>query len=98
MKFVENLNEKELNELTKLFKESDLHRIRMRAHAIILSSRKFSIEDLSIIFDVHRDTISRWINYWNKYRFKGLEDAPKTGRPKKERKTLRTKFENEKYS
>ena len=63
-------------------RSSSKHRSRQRAHAIILSSRNYPIELLSEIFDVHRDTVSRWIDVWEEKRIHGLTDAPKPGRPK----------------
>jgi transposase len=82
MKHVNYLTKDEEKTLVELMKNAPKYRIRQRAHAIVLSSRKFQIEILSDIFDVHRDTISRWIDVWNEKRFDGLYDADKPGRPK----------------
>lgn len=83
MKFVSNLSNTELNTLNKLIKDASQHRTRQRAHAIVLSAKNYSIDDLSNIFDVHRDTVSRWIDVWGEQGMNGLFDAPKPGRPRK---------------
>jgi transposase len=83
MKFVSNLSDNELGVLSNLIKDAAQHRTRQRAHAIVLSSKNYSIDDISEIFDVHRDTVSRWIDVWGVEGMNGLFDAPKPGRPRK---------------
>lgn len=82
MKFIRSLTQHEREVLNELVKGANQHRTRQRAHAILLSSKNYSIEDLSVIFDVHRDTVSRWISVWINKGLSGLFDAPKPGRPK----------------
>ena len=82
MKYVNYLTKDEEKTLLDLMRNGPKYRIRQRAHAIVLSSKKFPIELLSGVFDVHRDTISRWIDVWNEKRFNGLYDAEKPGRPR----------------
>ena len=86
MKYVISLNKDREKLLSNLMRSSELHRTRQRAHAIILSSKHYSVESISSIFDVHRDTVSRWIDEWNESGPDGLYDAPKPGRPKNIRK------------
>ncbi len=83
MKFVKQINIKDEIILRSIIKHSPKHLIRSRAHAVLLSSRNFKFDQLAHIFDVHRDTISRWISKWNKLGIMSLFDAPKPGRPKK---------------
>ena len=82
MKFVYELSNEDEKTLQDLVKNSNVYRTRIRAHAILLSKSQFSIDDLSVIFDVHRDTVSRWIDIWGEKGLKGLYDAPKPGRPR----------------
>ena len=82
MKFVYGLSKEDEKSLTNLVKNADSYRTRVRAHAIILSAKKYSIDDLANIFEVHRDTVSRWIDVWEEKGMKGLYDAPKPGRPR----------------
>jgi hypothetical protein len=72
MKYVLNLTTTEEKALNNLHKTSPKHQIRQMAHCIILSSRKYSVESLAVIFDVTQDTVNRWINIWNQKRLKSL--------------------------
>ena len=47
---------------------------------IILSNKKYSIDRLSEIFEVDRDTISRWLDWWESGGLKSLHDKAKPGR------------------
>ena len=51
---------------------------------------------------VNRDTVSGWIDNWNKFGFKGLEDEEKTGRPliltvEEQEKAVETAMKNPKF-
>jgi transposase len=81
MKIVSTLTSADQQQLESLMKSSPTHRVRQRAHAIILRARGYSIDRLADIFSVHRNTISEWIDAWTNDRFDGLSDAPKPGRP-----------------
>jgi transposase len=58
-------------------------RQRMRAHAILLSARCFSIDQIAAIYEVDRDRVSVWLERWQAAQFDGLEDGPRPGRPPK---------------
>lgn len=62
-------------------KNSKSERERDRAHAILLSNKGYSIEQLSEIFEVRRATMGEWFDRWEKSGVNGLPDAPKEGRP-----------------
>ena len=81
MKFAHKLPVEQQQELQTLVKTSPTYRVRQRAHAILLSSRGYAIDELSDIFSVHRTTISEWIDSWHKTGVASLEDAPRSGRP-----------------
>ncbi len=57
------------------------HRIRTRSHCVLLSARGYTIEDIADIFQVNRDTVSSWIDRWEKSGINGLSDMPGSGRP-----------------
>ncbi len=84
MKFVKTLSVADKGALDELMRTSHNFRVRRRAHMIILSSKKYKIEELSNIFDVDRDTISEWLRRWESSGLSGLTDGKRTGRPKKE--------------
>ena len=91
MRFVTPLDDAAQAFLKKLMKNAKTFRLRQRAHAILLSNKRYSIEAIADIYDVHRDTVSRWIKHWNEKGVEGLEDAPKPGRPKKKASENSTK-------
>lgn len=68
----------ELEELRK--GPSEEAKARSRAHAILLSLDRFTIEELMEIFKVKRDTISRWLNNWEQCGLDGLHDKSRSGR------------------
>ncbi len=55
----------------------------MRAHAIILSHRRFSIDQIAAIYEVDRDRVSQWLEWWKEFEFDGLADEARGGRPPK---------------
>ena len=80
-KFVKTLSDEEHNKLLENHQTSEKCRIRDRSQAILLSSERFSIDHIAEICRADRDTVSRWIDNWNKFGFNGLADDEKPGRP-----------------
>ena len=80
-KFITTLSEQEHSKLIENHQTSNNFRVRNRSHAILLSFEKFPIGEIAKICRVDRDTVSGWIDNWNKKKFEGLEDEEKTGRP-----------------
>jgi len=87
MKYVKNLDAKSKISLHELIRTSTSFKVRQRAHAILLSSKKHKIDELSLIFEVDRDTISEWIRRWDEKGMEGLKDANRPGRPTRKNKT-----------
>ena len=85
MRFIE-LTSQEHEHLTLLYKTSQDHRERQRAQALLLSARRYSICELAALFDLDRDTISRWMNRWQAWladsqKAPVLCDQRRSGRP-----------------
>ena len=55
----------------------------MRAHTILLSERRYSVDRIADIYQVDRDRVSQWLDWWEQYQFEGLDDDPRGGRPPK---------------
>jgi|TARA_R110002012_G_C11545232_1_gene601856 transposase len=55
--------------------------LRRRAHAILLSHKGHSINQIHDILGVKRDTVSTWLSQWEKDGMEGLQDKPREGRP-----------------
>ncbi len=81
MKCIDALKVGEKKELKHLMKESGINRVRIRAHAILLSSNGYSIEEISKIYESDRDAVSSWLQRWEQKSFSGLYDDGKSGRP-----------------
>ena len=80
-KFIKTLSQEEHKRLVENHQTSGNFRLRNRSHAILLSVEKFPIAEIARICRVDRDTVSLWIDNWNDYGEKGLEDEEKSGRP-----------------
>ena len=82
-KFVKPLTSEQGDQLNEVMKSSAPHRKRTRAHAILLSDRRYPIDKIADIFQVDRDRVSQWLDWWEEYQFDGLDDDPRSGRPPK---------------
>jgi len=82
-KFVKPLTTEQRDQLKEIMKSPAPQRKRMRAHAILLSERHYSIDQIADIYQVDRDRVSQWINWWEEHKFDGLDDDPRSGRPPK---------------
>lgn len=81
MRFIKKTGAVELDKLKKTYKKGKDFRQRQRAHSIILSMKGFSIDQISNIVDVDRDSVSNWFNRWEEGGVEALSDDPKSGRP-----------------
>ncbi|NOG31886.1 IS630 family transposase [Halomonas sp. TBZ9] len=55
--------------------------LRRRAHAILLSHKGHTINQIRDILGVKRDTVSTWLSQWEADGIDGLQDKPRDGRP-----------------
>jgi transposase len=82
-KFVKPLTAKHCEQLREIMTSSAPQRKRMRAHASLLSERRYSIDQIADIYLVDRDRVSQWLDWWEESQFDGLDDDPRSGRPPK---------------
>lgn len=82
LRFVAPLDSHTEHRLKDTMRTSPVFRVRQRAHAIVLSAKGYRIDQLVDIFEVDRDTITRWLDRWDEDHFDGLQDAPRSGRPR----------------
>src|SRR5262249_2124644 len=82
-KFVKPLTDEQRTQLKEIMKSQAQQRKRMRAHAVLLSERRYSIDQIADIYQVDRDRVSEWLDWWEEYQFDGLDDDPRGGRPTK---------------
>ncbi|MEF3075494.1 helix-turn-helix domain-containing protein [Methylobacter sp. Wu1] len=83
MKFVKGLSKARQLTLLDVFRYAPWPRFRQRAHAVILSSKRYSLAQIADIFDVDRDTVSGWLRAWEQLGLSGLRDQEHPGRPRK---------------
>jgi transposase len=83
MRFIQDLSLETQHLLRRCYKESQHHRVRQRAHCILLSFSGKTTTDLMQIFDVDRLTIYHWFDAWETRHFAGLYDHKGRGRPPK---------------
>ncbi len=64
MRFIEGLSYETQSLLERIYKKSKKNEPRQKAHCILLSYRGFNINQLVNIFNVHLNTIYKWLNDW----------------------------------
>lgn len=80
-KFVKPLTDEQRQQLNEIIRSQAPYRRRMRAHAVLLSERRYPIDQIADIFQVDRDRVSQWLDWWDDHLFDGLDDDPRRGRP-----------------
>src|SRR5215475_6538334 len=83
MRFIQNLSPETCSLLHKIYKKSEHHRVRQRAHCILLSYQGINTTALMTIFSVDRITIYNWFDAWELHHFAGLYDKKRCGHPPK---------------
>ena len=81
MKFIKPLTEVEKLTLSEAHKHHPQFRVRHRAQALLLSGRGYTLDQLQRVFEVKRDTISAWLDRWERDGLVGLFDQARAGRP-----------------
>ena len=81
MRFIQELSPETIHLLQNVHKHSRYHRVRQRAHGLLLSFQGYTTTHLADIFQVDRITIYHWFNAWEQKRFPGLYDRKGPGRP-----------------
>ena len=81
VKFVSPLTAEQTHQLTEILKPGDKPRPRLRAQAILWSSKAVPINDIAQRCEVDRDTVSTWIDLWEQLGPAGLIDKPRSGNP-----------------
>jgi len=83
MKYVSALIKPEEITLQWMARQHPLQWTRIRAQAVLLSSNGCSLDTLSCTFGICRQTISIWLDNWEREGLCGLIDKPGRGRHKK---------------
>jgi len=99
MKYVKELLDSEIITLSEMYRNAPVHRLRQRAHIILMSNRKITINEIALAIELDRDTISSTIDGWETIGIIGLYDAKRSGRPNiytdDEKELIKLKIEEE---
>ena len=79
-KFVSTLSSEEAITLQEAFTKHSKHRVRIRAHSLLLSSEGYTIKQLSSLYKININTISEWISRWDSEGISMLFEAKGRGR------------------
>lgn len=80
-RYIKPLSDEQHVALNHIMRNHPSHRTRQRAHALLLSARRYSIDQLADIFAVDRETVRAWLARWEESGTDGLDDESKSGRP-----------------
>ena len=80
MRFIQDVSNETIHLLQRIHKQSRHHRVRQRAHCILLSIQGYTTHHLVDIFHVDRITIYHWFNAWEQRGLPGLYDRKGKGR------------------
>ena len=81
LRFVNELTEEAKQQLEAIYHDHTDFAFCRRAHAVLLSSRGFTIGQMQDIFAVDRDTVSAWLDLFEQSGAGGLKPLPRPGRP-----------------
>ena len=82
-RFVPALGEEEQRQLDGLHRTGRSHRVRQRAHAVLLSAPGYTLDQAADILRVDRDAVSRTLDRWEEGGVAALEEGARPGRPPK---------------
>lgn len=81
MKFVSPLSDTDLQVLNDAYMQGEKPALRRRAHAILLSNKGYTINQISDILAVRRGAVSMWLKAWETDGLTGLTAKAQSGRP-----------------
>jgi len=82
-RFITKLTKRQVEQLEYSRDYDDNKRARQRAHAILLSYQRTSVNELAKIFASSRNTICNWLDRWEAQKLDGLHDLQRSGAPPK---------------
>lgn len=80
-RFITKLTARQTEQLEQIRDYDDSKRARHRAHAVLLSYQRTSVNELVKIFATSRNTISNWLDRWDADKINGLYDLQRSGAP-----------------
>ena len=83
MRYVQPLTDEHRTILEKTMNNDASPRARARAHSLLLSGQRMTINAIATIYHVDRDTVATWITKWEQRHTGSLHDQPRSDRPPK---------------
>jgi transposase len=80
MKYIESLSHETVKMLERIYRQSEHHQVRQRAHCILMSFQGFTMTQLMALFMVSRKTVFNWFQAWEQHKLIGLYNEPGRGR------------------
>lgn len=79
--YVSSLSEEQKAELDKLYRKTEVPRVRTRAQMVLLSAeKKLKVDEIADIVRESSVTVLRWLHRYIAEGIQGLLDAPRAGR------------------
>lgn len=82
-RFVADLSEEEGRQLDELHRTGRSHRVRQRAHAVLLNARGYTLDQAADVLRIDRDAVSRTLDRWERGGLGALAEGARPGRPPK---------------
>ena len=82
-RFVAPLSAEVCGQLDGLRRTGRSHRVRQRAHAVRLSAKGYTLDQIADVLDVDRDAVARTLERWEEGGLAALEEGARPGRPPK---------------
>ena len=79
-RFVSALSEEGQRQLEGLWRSGRSHRVRQRAHAVRLSAKGYTLDQIADVLEVDRDAVSRTLDRWEAGGAAALEEGHRPGR------------------
>ena len=82
-RFVSPLSLEQKQALEQLHRTGRSHRVRQRAHAVLLSAKGYTLDQIADVLDIERDAVSRTLDRWEQGGAAALQESPRPGRAPK---------------
>ncbi len=78
-----HLTDEQRRELEQVRRQA-VGRVAMRAHMVLMSDRGYPVPFIAVIHNCGLDVVRNWLHRYEREGIAGLEDEPRSGRPRKE--------------
>ncbi len=78
-----HLSDEQRRELEQVSRQA-VGRVAMRAHMVLMSDRGYPVPFIAAIHDCGLDVVRNWLHRYERAGVAGLEDEPRSGRPRKD--------------